>query len=143
MRISDWSSDVCSSDLYLLGWTPGSFDSWNVLYNMQGCIDDAGGRGKFNLGGYCNKKVDELTDKILVETDKAKRDAMIAEAWKITLDDVSYIPLHPTSLAWGMQKNIDLTPRAANVFNWTGVRTNASIGIGERGGRGCAAAPPA
>src|SRR3546814_12633775 len=80
MRISDWSSDVCSSDLYLLGWTPGSFDSWNVLYNMQGCIDDAGGRGKFNLGGYCNKKVDELTDKILIETDKAKRDAMIHDA---------------------------------------------------------------
>jgi peptide/nickel transport system substrate-binding protein len=106
------------TSFYLLGWTPGSFDSWNVLFNIQGCIDDASGRGKFNLGGYCDKKVDELTDNILVETDKAKRDAMIHQAWKITLDDVSYIPLHQQSLAWGMRKNIDLKQRADNIFNW-------------------------
>jgi peptide/nickel transport system substrate-binding protein len=112
------------TSFYLLGWTPGSFDSWNVLFNIEGCIDDAGGRGKFNLGGYCNKKVDELTDKILVETDKAKRDSMIAEAWKLTLEDVSYIPLHQQSLAWGMRKNVELKQRADNIFNWKWVRIN-------------------
>ena len=66
------------SSFNLLGWTPGSFDSWNVLANITGCRDDSGKGGPFNYGGYCNPKVDELADKILVETDTAKRDAMIA-----------------------------------------------------------------
>lgn len=106
------------TSFYLLGWTPGSFDSWNVLYNIMGCVDDATGRGKFNLGGYCNKKVDELTDKILVETDTAKRDAMIREAWQLTLDDVSYIPLHQQALAWGVRKGVKIVQRADNIFQW-------------------------
>ena len=46
------------------------------------CVDDKGS-GQFNLGAYCNPKVDELTVKIQSETDKAKRDAMIKEAFKL------------------------------------------------------------
>ena len=63
------------TSFFLLGWTPGSFDSWNVLANMYRCRDEKGVGGNNNLGGYCNPKVEELTDKILVEPDKAKRDA--------------------------------------------------------------------
>ena len=29
------------TSFYLLGWTPGSFDSHNVLYDIMGCRDDA------------------------------------------------------------------------------------------------------
>ena len=63
--------------MYLLGWTPGSFDSWNVLFNLHGTPNKDTGRGKFNVGGYGNPKVDALIDRILVETDTTKRDAMI------------------------------------------------------------------
>jgi peptide/nickel transport system substrate-binding protein len=72
------------TSFYLLGWTPGSFDSWNVLYNLHNCYDEKAGRGKFNLGRYCNPKIDALTDRILVETDAAKRDALIAQAYDLT-----------------------------------------------------------
>ena len=41
------------------------------------------GRGQFNLGSYSNPKLDELTDRIASETDEKKRNAMIAEAFKI------------------------------------------------------------
>ncbi|WP_204319832.1 hypothetical protein, partial [Klebsiella pneumoniae] len=77
----------------MLGWTPGSFDSWNVLQNLVRCRDDtgSGGAGATNLGGYCNPRVDALTDQILVETDIAKRTAMIAEAYRIITDEVSHI----------------------------------------------------
>jgi peptide/nickel transport system substrate-binding protein len=41
-----------------------------VLYDILGCRDDRRllASGEPNLGNYCNKKVDALTDKILVES---------------------------------------------------------------------------
>ena len=57
------------TSFYLLGWTPGTSDSHNVLNDIMGCRDDPKvSRGEANLGGYCNKKVDEIADKVLVET---------------------------------------------------------------------------
>ncbi|MEN5083287.1 ABC transporter substrate-binding protein [Bosea sp. TWI1241] len=103
-----------NTSFYLLGWTPGTFDSHNVLYDILGCRSDGTSRGETNLGNYCNKKVDELTDKILVESDKAKRDAMIKEAFKITVDEFAYIPLHQQALAWGVSKKVKLAQRADN-----------------------------
>ncbi len=89
------------TSFYLLGWTPGSFDSYNVLLNLHGCRDDSGAGGPFNLGGYCNEKVDALAAEILVETDPAKRDDLIAQAMTMTLDDVSHIPLHQQAAGLG------------------------------------------
>lgn len=106
------------TSFYLLGWTPGSFDSWNPLYNLHGCYSTESGLGKFNLGRYCNPKVDELTDKVLVETDAAKRTAMIHEAWTMTTNDIAYIPLHQQAVAWGVSDKISLAQRADNQFVW-------------------------
>jgi peptide/nickel transport system substrate-binding protein len=105
------------TSFYLIGWTPGSYDSWNPLYNLLGCMDDSG-KGKFNLGRYCNPKVDELNAQILSETDQAKRDELISQAWKITLDDVATLPLHQQALAWGVRKNVEVAQRADNIFEW-------------------------
>ncbi|MBI5263720.1 MAG: ABC transporter substrate-binding protein [Bradyrhizobium sp.] len=104
------------TSFYLLGWTPASSDSHNVLHDILGCRDDAKDptRGEGNLGGYCNKKVDVLTDKILVESDTAKRDQMIKEAFQIIIDDYGYIPLHQQALAWGVSKKVKLSQRADN-----------------------------
>ena len=67
----------------LLGWTPGSLDSWNVLANIVICRDAAGKGGTFNFGGYCNPRIDELARKILIEQDTVLRNAMIAEAFRL------------------------------------------------------------
>lgn len=108
------------TDFFLLGWTPSSFDSWNVLKNLANCRDEAGNGGPFNLGGYCNKKVDELTDKILVETDTEKRNEMIHQAYEIMTGETSHIPMHQQSLAWGKRKNIDIVQRPDDqvLFYW-------------------------
>lgn len=104
-----------NTSFYLLGWTPGSFDSWNVLYNLIHC-QEASGAGKFNLGNYCNPKVDVLTGQVLVETDATERDAMIAEAYRILHEDFGYIPLHQQGLAWGVRDEVQLVQRADNEF---------------------------
>ncbi|MGL4976161.1 MAG: ABC transporter substrate-binding protein [Bosea sp. (in: a-proteobacteria)] len=104
-----------ATSFYLLGWTPGTFDSHNVLHDIHGCRDvPTSARGEANLGGYCNKAVDALTDKILVEGDVAKRNAMIKEAYTITTNEFAYIPLHQQALAWGVSKSVKLAQRADN-----------------------------
>ena len=114
------STKKFDSSFNMLGWTPGSFDSWNVLSNIAGCRDADGKGAQFNYGGYCNPKITDLAAKILVENDKAKRDAMIAEAFKIVHDEAGILPLHQQSLAWGINKKIDIAQRADNqiLFYW-------------------------
>ena len=103
------------TSFYLLGWTPGTLDSHNVLYDIMGCRDDPkSSRGEANLGGYCNKKLDELTDKVLQESDMTKRDLLIKQAYEIGAKDFGYIPLHQQALAWGVSKKVKLSQRADN-----------------------------
>ena len=104
------------TSLFMLGWTPATSDSHNVLHDIFGCRPDPkdSTRGEANLGGYCNKEVDELTDKVLVEADDAKRNQLIKQAYEIVIKDYGYIPLHQQSLAWGVSKKVKLTQRADN-----------------------------
>jgi len=103
------------TSFYLLGWTPGTLDSHNVLFDIMGCRDDPkSNRGEANLGGYCNKKLDALADKVLQETDTTKRDLLIKEAFEIGAKDFGYIPLHQQALAWGVSKKVKLNQRADN-----------------------------
>ncbi len=117
------NSPVYNTPFYLLGWTPGTMDAHNVLNDLMMCRtpDGSGGKGQFNNGGYCNPKVDELSQKVLVEADTAKRDAMIMEAFTILHEDVGYIPLHQQALAWGVAKNVEIAQRADNqpLFYWS------------------------
>ncbi|WPZ36569.1 ABC transporter substrate-binding protein [Thalassobaculum sp. OXR-137] len=109
------------TSFYLLGWTPGSFDSWNVMYNIIATPDDSG-RGKFNIGGYSNAEFDRLTDEVLSETDAEKRDAMIRDAFTILHNERGYIPLHQQGLAWGKRSNVTLEQRADNQFDMRHVK---------------------
>jgi peptide/nickel transport system substrate-binding protein len=103
------------SSFYLLGWTPGTMDSHNVLFDLLGCRDNpADGRGNTNVGGYCNKDFDALTDKVLQETDTNKRDLLIKAAFEIANKDYATIPLHQQALAWGVSKKVKIVQRPDN-----------------------------
>ena len=111
------------TSFYLLGWTPSTYDSHDALNALMACVDDKGA-GQFNLGAYCNPKLDELIKKIQSETDKGKRNAMIKEAFDIHSSDVGHLPLHQQALAWGLNKKVDLVQRADNnmTFKWISVK---------------------
>ena len=111
------------TSFYLLGWTPSTYDAHDALNALTACVDDKGA-GQFNLGAYCNPKLDQLTKAIQPETDKAKRNAMIKEAFAIHAADIGHIPLHQQALAWGVSKKVDLTQRADNYmpFKWMSVK---------------------
>ncbi|SDQ95084.1 peptide/nickel transport system substrate-binding protein [Rhizobiales bacterium GAS113] len=90
------------TSFFLLGWTPGTFESYNVFqYDIQ-CRDEKGNGGGNNIGGYCNPKVDQLARDALQEQDQEKRDDIFRKAWQLALfDDVSYIPLHQAGAGLG------------------------------------------
>jgi peptide/nickel transport system substrate-binding protein len=105
------------TSFYMLGWTPSSMDSQNVMHDIMGCRDDPkdAGRGEANLGDYCNKEFDAITDKVLLETETAKRDQLIKQGYEIAIKDYGYIPLHQQALAWGVSKKVKLVQRADNM----------------------------
>jgi peptide/nickel transport system substrate-binding protein len=111
------------TSFYMLGWTPATYDAHNALNALVACVDDKGA-GQFNLGAYCNPKVDELTKKIQSETDKTRRNAMIKEAFDIHNADIGHLPLHQQSLAWGTSKKVELVQLADNFmfFKWMTVK---------------------
>jgi len=111
------------TSFYMLGWTPTTYDSHNALNALMACPDDKG-TGQFNLGTYCNPKVDQLTRQIQSETDKGKRNAMIKEAFDVHSADVGHVPLHQQSLAWGVSKKVELVQLADNFmhFKWISIK---------------------
>ncbi len=111
------------TSFYLLGWTPTTYDGHNALNALMACPDDKG-TGQFNLGSYCNQKLDQLTRSIQSETDKGKRAAMMKEAFDLHSADLGHLPLHQQSLAWGMSKKVTLVQLADNFmpFKWITVQ---------------------
>ena len=119
-KILRTSSDVEKSpntSFYMLGWSPAAtYDTHNVFEALIQTPSNATKKGLFNAGGYSNKKVDELADAMERETDVAKRNAMIAEATKLYVDDFAYIPLHQQFVVWAAKEGVDLVQLADNNF---------------------------
>ena len=111
------------TSFYLLGWTPSTYDAHDALNALMACPDDKGA-GQFNLGAYCNPKLDQLIKSIQSETDKTKRLAEIKQAFEIHAADIGHIPLHQQALAWGVSKKVELTQRADNYmpFKWMSIK---------------------
>ena len=93
------------TDFFMLGWGVPTLDShyvFSYLFHSE---------GSWNGTGFVNATVDQLTDKIAVETDLAARDKMIAEIWSIVKDDIVYLPVHHQVIGWGMSTKLDLPIR--------------------------------
>ncbi|GLQ25563.1 ABC transporter substrate-binding protein [Sulfitobacter pacificus] len=103
-------------DMYLLGWSPGTFDMEHPIRFLLHSQDDERKLGSWNFGNYSNARVDELLPQIQQEIDLAARQSMIDEVVAITQDEVAYIPLYTQPLIWAAKENVDLTQRADNFF---------------------------
>jgi len=110
------------TSFYLLGWTPATYDAHNAMNAMMACINESGA-GLFNLGFYCNPRVDELIKQVQVQTDPAQRNAMIREVFELHADDIAHLPLHQQVLVWGVSNKVTLVQRADNfmLYKWISV----------------------
>ena len=108
---------------YLLGWATATFDGLYTLQSLIRSVDPKGGAdGNFNLGKYANPKVDELVDKVKVEVDDAKRNAMMREVLDLHNADIGHIPLHQQVIPWAMRSNVSVFHRADNRLDVRWVR---------------------
>ena len=108
---------------YLLGWATATFDGLYTLQSLIRSVDPKGGAdGNFNLGKYSNPKVDELVDKVKVEVDDAKRNAMMREVLDLHNADIGHIPLHQQVIPWAMRSNVSVFHRADNRLDVRWVR---------------------
>lgn len=102
------------TDFFLLGWTPATYDAHNALYSLLGTR--AGGRGEVNVSGYSNPALDDLIEKIGVETDQAKRNGLIDDAATLLQHDLPTVPLHQQVIVWAAKKSVEVAQPADNFF---------------------------
>lgn len=103
-------------DMYLLGWSPGTFDAEHPIRFLASTPNEEKKLGSWNFGGFSNARIDELLPMIQSEIDDNKRQAMLDESTKILQDETAYVPLYVQPLVWGTQANIDLVQRPDNFF---------------------------
>ena len=103
-------------DMYLLGWSPGTFDHEHPIRFLASTPNEEKRLGSWNFGGYSNARIDELLPMIQSELDDAKRQAMLDEVAGILQDEVGYVPLYVQPLVWGIRDGVSLTQRPDNFF---------------------------
>jgi len=110
-------------DMYLLGWSPGTFDAEHQVRFLASTPNAEKKLGSWNFGGFSNARVDELLPMIQSEIDPGKRQTMLDETTKILQDEVAYVPLYVQPLVWGVRSNVTLTQRPDNFFilRWVNV----------------------
>ncbi|MCH8550994.1 MAG: ABC transporter substrate-binding protein [Natronospirillum sp.] len=93
-------------DFYLLGWGVPTLDSHYVFdFLLETKTDDS---GAWNFTGWSNEEFDALSRQLPTETDLERRNALIAEAWRIVQDEIVYLPIHHQVLNWAMRSNIEM-----------------------------------
>jgi peptide/nickel transport system substrate-binding protein len=102
------------TSFYLLGWTPATYDALDALKALA--VTRTGKVGAFNLGGYSNPQLDELSKSIQTELDAGARNRQIVQALRLLKEDFAYIPLHQQVVVWASRANVDLAQTGDNFF---------------------------
>jgi len=103
-------------DMYLLGWSPGTFDAEHPIRFLGSTPNEEKRLGSWNFGAYSNDRIDTLLPMIQSEIDDTARQGMLDEVAKIMQDEVAYVPLYVQPLVWGARSNIEVTQRPDNFF---------------------------
>jgi len=103
-------------DMYLLGWSPGTFDAEHPIRFLAHTPNSEKKLGSWNFGGYSNAKIDEMLPMIQSEIDDGKRQMMLDESAAILQADTAYVPMYVQPLVWGARDNVTLTQRPDNFF---------------------------
>ncbi len=95
----------------LVGWGSGTGEASSPLKSLIHSYDKSRGFGASNRGRYSNPKVDTLIEDALATVDDAKRQALLAEATEIAINDGAIIPLHYQVNTWAARKGIKYRAR--------------------------------
>lgn len=102
--------DKCAADMLMIGWHADTEDSANFTEFLAMTRNEETGQGQYNCGHYSNPEVDKLVTDANVETDPAKRAALLQKVETTLYNDAAFVPLHWQNLAWGAKSNVDIKP---------------------------------
>ncbi|MGF1730808.1 ABC transporter substrate-binding protein [Photobacterium kasasachensis] len=105
--------DVCAADMMMIGWHSDTEDSANFSEFLTMTRNEETGKGQYNCGHYSNAEVDKLVTASNVETDPAKRAAILQKVEATLYNEAAFVPLHWQSEAWGAKSNV----HAADIVN--------------------------
>ncbi|MEM9716736.1 MAG: ABC transporter substrate-binding protein [Pseudomonadota bacterium] len=103
-------------DMYLLGWSPGTFDHEHPVRFLVTTPNEEKRLGSWNFGGFSNARVDELLPMIQSEIDAEARQAMVDEVTAIYQSQHAYVPMYVQPLVWGVRDDVSLVQRPDNFF---------------------------
>ncbi|KMW58715.1 Dipeptide-binding ABC transporter, periplasmic substrate-binding component [Candidatus Rhodobacter oscarellae] len=103
-------------DMYLLGWSPGTFDHEHPVRFLASTPNSEKKLGSWNFGGYSNARIDELLPMIQSEIDDTKRQTMIDEVTGIYQSEHAYVTMYVQPLVWGTRAGVELVQRPDNFF---------------------------
>jgi len=95
-------------DFYMLGWGVPTLDSHYVFHYLY----ETG--ASWNKVNFSDAEVDAAIRVMEGEVDLEKRNAAIANAWKIVKDNIAYLPLHHQVISWASKKNVNVPIRPNN-----------------------------
>jgi peptide/nickel transport system substrate-binding protein len=98
--------------LWLHGMATETAEPTAMLIPSVATTDAARGRGAINRGRYTNPAFDRLLDQALATLDDRAREAIMAQAQHLLLDDLAVIPLYFQVNTWGMRAAIAYQARA-------------------------------
>ncbi len=101
-------------DMFLLGWSPGTFDAEHPIRFLAATSD--GRLGTWNFTGYSSPRIDELLPMIQSEIDEPTRQGMLDEVAALLQEDMPYVTLYVQPLLWGARDTVSLTQRADDFF---------------------------
>lgn len=101
------------TDFYLYGWGVPTQDSayiFDYLVHTRG----QNNRGAWNVTGFSNPQVDASIVSLSAEADAGKRDATIAQLWKLVQQERLYIPLHDQMITYAYNPKLDIPVNPEN-----------------------------
>ncbi len=101
-------------DMYMLGWTPGTFDAEHPLRYLVTTPNEELKFGSWNYGDYSNPRIDEILFAVRSELNQQKRQDLLDESAMIIRDDVAYVPLYVQPIAWGVRDGVEVKIRPDN-----------------------------
>ena len=97
--------------LLMAGWVSASGEASSALNALLATYDPDAGRGPSNRGRYSNPAFDTLLAEAGRTIEDGKRNALLAQAAELGINDGGVIPLYSLVRTWGVRKGWRYAPR--------------------------------
>jgi len=104
-------NDTPEFSFILVGWGAGSGEASSPLKSLIATHTPDKGWGSANRGRYSNEAFDTLLTEALSTVDDTQRQALLAQATEMAIEDVAIIPTHYQVSTWGAQNGLNYVPR--------------------------------